>query len=170
MGLGKLAIFADPTGAVFGIWEPGTFPGAGVVNESGAVGWNELETRDPEAAKVFYGAVLGWAAVELDMGEMGTYVEWQVDGDRIGGMADISGRVPDEVPAHWLTYFGAEDADGQAEKVKQGGGSVGFGPMDIPVGRFAVVQDPWPAASTVPEIPAERWTETISRPASSSGS
>ncbi|MDX6412277.1 MAG: uncharacterized protein QOE91_1793 [Gaiellaceae bacterium] len=145
MGLGKLAVFADPTGAVFGIWEPGTFPGAGVVNEPGAVGWNELETRDPAGAKAFYGAVLGWSAVDLDMGEMGTYVEWQVDGNRIGGMSDIGGRVPEEVPAHWLTYFGTENADGLAEKVEQGGGRIGFGPMDIPAGRFAVVQDPWGA-------------------------
>jgi predicted enzyme related to lactoylglutathione lyase len=149
MGLGKMAIFADPTGAVFGIWEPGTFPGAGVVNEAGAVGWNELETRDPGAAKAFYGAVLGWAGVDLDMGEMGTYVEWQVDGNRIGGMMDVTGRVPDEVPPYWLAYFGVEDADAAVETVKQGGGTVAFGPMDIPPGRFAVVQDPWGAAFAI---------------------
>ncbi len=28
MDLGRMAVFADPTGAVFGIWQPGTFPGA----------------------------------------------------------------------------------------------------------------------------------------------
>jgi uncharacterized protein len=57
MDLGRMAVFTDPTGAVFGIWQPGTFPGAGRVNEDGAVGWNELETCDPAAAKDFYGSV-----------------------------------------------------------------------------------------------------------------
>jgi uncharacterized protein len=149
MDLGRMAIFADPAGAVFGIWQPGTFAGAGRVNEDGAVGWNELETRDPEGAKAFYGAVFGWHGEDLDMGEMGTYVEWQAGGNRIGGMMDVTGRVPDEVPSYWLTYFGAPDADAAVEQVKQGGGSVAFGPMGIPPGRFAVVQDPFGATFAI---------------------
>ncbi len=60
LDLGKMAVFADPSGAVFGIWQPGTFIGAELVNEPGALSWNELNTRDPEAAKAFYGAVFGW--------------------------------------------------------------------------------------------------------------
>ena len=44
----------DPTGAVCGVWQPGTFAGAGIVNEPGALAWNELGTRDPEAAKAFW--------------------------------------------------------------------------------------------------------------------
>jgi predicted enzyme related to lactoylglutathione lyase len=142
MDLGRMAIFTDPTGAVIGIWQPGTFAGAGLVNEDGSFGWNELGTRDPEAAKAFYGSVFGWDVKELDMGEMGTYVEWQVGGNRVGGMMDVTGRLPDEVPAHWMTYFGVGNADAQVEKVKELGGSVAFGPMDIEPGRFAIVQDP----------------------------
>jgi predicted enzyme related to lactoylglutathione lyase len=46
MELGRMAVFADPGGAVFGIWQPGTFHGAGLVNEPGALAWNELNTRD----------------------------------------------------------------------------------------------------------------------------
>src|SRR5215475_2151894 len=60
MELGRMAVFADPTGAVFGIWQPGTFTGAGLVNEPGALAWNELNTRDLAASKDFYGAVFGW--------------------------------------------------------------------------------------------------------------
>jgi len=149
MDLGRMALFADPAGAVFGIWQPGTFAGASRVNEDGAVGWNELETRDPAAAKAFYGAVFGWHGEDLDMGPMGTYVEWQTDGNRIGGMMDVTGRVPDEVPSYWLTYFGVADADAAVDKVKELGGSVAFGPMDIPPGRFAVVQDPFGATFAV---------------------
>jgi predicted enzyme related to lactoylglutathione lyase len=60
IGLGKMAVFSDPGGAVIGIWEPGTFFGATRVNEAGAICWNELGTRDPEGAKAFYSAVFGW--------------------------------------------------------------------------------------------------------------
>lgn len=41
MGMGHMAVFSDSTGAVCGIWQPGTFAGAEVVNEYGSWGWNE---------------------------------------------------------------------------------------------------------------------------------
>ncbi len=145
---GKLAVFTDPEGAFFGIWEPGTFAGAELVNEPGTLSWNELESRDPAAAKEFYGTVLGWSFVDHEMGEM-TYTEWQLDGKAIGGMADIKGRVPDEVPAHWMAYFGSEDTDASVEKLKKLGGQVHFGPVDIPAGRFAMVADPFGAGFAV---------------------
>jgi predicted enzyme related to lactoylglutathione lyase len=155
MGLGTMAVFSDPTGAVCGIWQPGTFTGAELVNEPGAFCWNELETRDVAAAKAFYGAVFGWGSVDHDMGEMGTYVEWQLDGNSIGGMMDITGRIPDEVPAHWMTYFAVDDADAAIERVKAAGGQVHFGPVDIPAGRFAMVADPFGAPFAVIKMPEE---------------
>ena len=141
-GLGKMGVFTDPTGAAFGIWEPGTFAGAELVNEDGSFGWNELGTRDVDAARGFYGNVFGWSVEEQDMGEMGTYHVWKGGEDSRGGMMDITGRVPDEVPNHWLVYFTVPDADAAAEAAKANGGEVTFGPIDIPVGRFAMIQDP----------------------------
>lgn len=158
MDLGRLALFTDPEGAFFGIWQPGTFPGAERVNEPGTLGWNELESRDPGVAKAFYGQVFGWGFEDHDMGEM-TYTEWQLNGKTVAGMADIRGRVPDDVPAHWMTYFGSEDADASVAKVKELGGHVMFGPVDIPAGRFAMVADPWGAGFAVMK-PSE---ETVSR-------
>jgi hypothetical protein len=155
MDLGRMAIFADPTGAVFGIWQPGTFPGAGLVNEPGALAWNELGTRDPDAAKAFYGTVFGWGTRDNDMGEMGTYTEWLRGEDSIGGMMDVSGRLPDEIPAHWLVYFAVENTDAALETVKSSGGGVSFGPVDIPAGRFAIVTDPHGAAFAVIQMPDE---------------
>jgi predicted enzyme related to lactoylglutathione lyase len=145
---GRLAVFTDPEGAFFGIWEPGTFAGSERVNEKGTVGWNELETRDPAAAKRFYGAVFGWEFEEEPMGET-TYSVARVDGVRVAGIADVKGRVPDEVPAHWLVYFGSVDTDEAVDKIKELGGEVVFGPMDIPAGRFAVVRDPFGATFAV---------------------
>ena len=155
MDLGRMAIFADPTGAVFGIWQPGTFAGAELVNEPGALAWNELGTRDPDAAKAFYSAVFGWSFRDNDMGEMGTYTEWLNGEDSIGGMLDISGRLPDEIPAHWLVYFAIENTDAAIEAVKASGGNVPFGPVDIPAGRFAVGADPWGAAFAVIQLADE---------------
>lgn len=148
MGLGKMCVFADPAGAVIGVWQPGTFAGAARVNGAGALCWNELNTRDPEGAKDFYNALFGWVPNEHKMqrteGGPGpdVYVEWQLDGKSIGGMLDIGGMLPDEVPPHWLAYFGVEDADAAVEKVKGAGGEVKFGPVDIDAGRFAVVTEP----------------------------
>ncbi|HET7507163.1 MAG TPA: VOC family protein [Solirubrobacterales bacterium] len=145
---GRLALFTDPEGAFFGMWEPADFAGAELVNEKGTFGWNELETRDPAAAKRFYGTVFGWEFEEEQMGEM-TYNVATVDGVRVAGMADVKGRIPDEVPAHWMVYFGSVDTDEAVEKIKQLGGQVMFGPIDIPAGRFAMVTDPQGAAFSV---------------------
>jgi uncharacterized protein len=149
MDLGRMAIFADPEGAVFGVWQTGTFAGAALVNEPGAISWNELESRDPGTAKGFYGSVFGWSPDDLDMGEMGTYTRWQLDGKALGGMADVAGRIPDEVPAHWMVYFAVEDAEAAVERIQSSGGAVHFGPVDIPAGRFAMAADPWGAAFAV---------------------
>jgi uncharacterized protein len=138
---GRLAIFTDPEGAFFGMWEPADFAGAELVNEKGAFGWTELNTRNPEGAKRFYGAVFGWETNDLEMEGGGTYTEWLVDGRQVGGMLDMRGRVPDEVPPHWLVYFGSVDTDEAVAKVKELGGEVMFGPVDIEPGRMAVVKD-----------------------------
>jgi predicted enzyme related to lactoylglutathione lyase len=146
---GRLAIFTDPEGAFFGIWEPADFAGAELVNEPGAFSWNELETRDPPAAKRFYGRVFGWE-FEDQQGPGGmAYSVAKVGEDRVAGIADIAGRIPDEIPAHWLTYFSVESTEGAIEKAEAGGGAVQFGPIDIPAGRFAMLTDPAGAAFAV---------------------
>jgi predicted enzyme related to lactoylglutathione lyase len=153
MGLGWMAVFADPTGAVFGIWQPGTFPGAGVVNEPGALAWNELNTRDLEGAKAFYGAVFGWTFEDNDMGEAGTYTTILhgdgLDGEilkvrsPVGGILNMTERgVPDEIPAHWQVYFAVEDTDATVAQATERGGSVMVPPMEVPAGRFSILVDP----------------------------
>jgi uncharacterized protein len=142
MGMGKMAVFTDPTGAVCGIWEPGTFVGAARVNEDGAFGWNELGTRDVPAARDFYGAVFGWTVEEQEMPGMGTYYTWK-DGEHVrGGMIDMTEMAPPEAPPHWLVYFTVPDADAAAETTKAGGGQLLNGPIDISVGRIAMLTDP----------------------------
>ncbi|HEY5710238.1 MAG TPA: VOC family protein [Solirubrobacterales bacterium] len=150
MGLGTMAVFADPTGAVFGIWQPGTFPGAGLVNEPGALSWNELNTRDVDGAKAFYGTVFDWTFEDNDMGEAGQYTTISLGEDMVGGILSMDERgVPEQVPAHWQVYFAVEDTDAAVEQVKQSGGSVMVEPMEVPAGRFSILLDPHGASFAV---------------------
>ena|SRR5436190_7605208 len=149
MDLGRMAVFTDSTGAVVGIWQPGTFVGAEIVKEPNTVVWNELNTRDPEAAKSFYGSVFGWGFEEREF-ETGTYVSIKAGEGSVGGMIDITGRAPDEVPAHWLIYFAVDDVDGTAARATDSGGGVALEAFDIAeVGRIAIVKDPFDAVFAV---------------------
>lgn len=156
---GRLAVYTDPSGAFFGVWQPIEFIGSELVNEHGCLTWNELETRDPGAAKEFYGAVFGWGFEEQQGGPMEGYNLLQVGDSPAGGMANITGMVPDEVPDHWMTYFAVDDADAAVEKIKAGGGAISVGPMDIPVGRFAMATDPFGAAFAVMQLNEETLAE-----------
>jgi uncharacterized protein len=139
MDLGTMAVFADPGGAVFGVWQPGTFIGAGVVREPGATAWNELTTRDPAAAKSFYEEVFGWVYEEKEF-DRGLYTIISHEGEGFGGITD---RMPADLPNHWLVYFAVEDADATVAKATERGGEVAVGPFDIEeVGRIVVIRDP----------------------------
>ncbi len=138
MDAGRMAVLADPVGAVFSIWQPKTHPGAGLVNEPGTLCWNELQSRDPEAAKAFYTALFGWG---IGGAPDGSYIEWQVDGDTVGGMMPMPDAVPADVPSNWLTYFSVDDCDSTVKRIKELGGNVMGDPVDVPVGRFALASD-----------------------------
>jgi uncharacterized protein len=156
MDLGTMAVFVDPAGAVFGVWQPGTFHGAGLVNEPGAIAWNELNTRDLAGAKEFYGAVFGWAFDDVEFEGMGSYTTIALAGDPVGGILDMGARgVPEMVLPHWQAYFGVEDTDATLEKAKQGGGGVMVEPVEIPAGRFAILTDPHGASFAVIALSAE---------------
>lgn len=143
---GRMAFVVDPTGAALGLWQPGRNKGAGLVNETGAMTWHELNTRDVETAKAFYGQVFGWSFEDSEFEGTGTYTAIKLGEEMVGGMLDVTERVPAEVPAHWLVYFAVDDADATVAEAKERGGEIPAGPFDIPkVGRIAVVKDPWGA-------------------------
>jgi predicted enzyme related to lactoylglutathione lyase len=109
----------------------------------GAFIWRELLTSDREAAKRFYGKVVGWAMQDLPQPGM-TYTVLTVGGFGIGGVMDI----PDEaakagLTPRWFGYIFVDDVDAMAKRVQDRGGSVHKQPTDIPgYGRFAVLTDP----------------------------
>lgn len=142
LDVGRMAVLADPQGAVFSVWQAGTHPGAELVNEPGTWSWSELVTTDVDAAKGFYGDVFGWTTDPKGDGPVPEYTEWQVSGRSVGGMMQKPPMMPAEVPPHWAVYFAVADADAAAARVEQLGGTVVMPPMDIEPGRFAVVTDP----------------------------
>ncbi|MER8183506.1 VOC family protein [Kitasatospora sp. NPDC094015] len=150
--VGRMLVVADPTGAVFGVWQPVDFAGAQVVNEPGALVWNELNTADPEAAKAFYPAAFG---VQLPLMEGAThYWALEVDGKAVGGVQKLGGSLPPGTPSHWLTYFAVDDTDSTVDALIRAGGTVMMPPTDSPWGRNAIVQDPQGAVFAVIRVPA----------------
>ncbi len=148
MNLGRMAAFIDPTGAFFGVWQANAFTGAEVANEPGAFSWNELDTRDIEAAKAFYTKVFPITAETNGAGDM-AYTEFKVNGRSIAGGMQMGTQFPADVPPNWLTYFAVENCDAAVAKAQELGGKVIMPAMDIPQGRFAVLSDPYGAVFAV---------------------
>lgn len=140
---GRLAYFTDPEGAAFGIWQPKEHKGFGVYDEPGAVCWFELLSREADRAKTFYRAVFGWDADTCGNEGGGSYTEWKLGGEPLGGMMHMADEgFPPEIPAHWMVYFAVEDCDATAARARELGAAVAVAPTSIPPGRFAVLRDP----------------------------
>lgn len=110
----------------------------------GTVYWNELMTSDVEAAKAFYGPVMGWSFSIMPMGE-GEYVLFMPEGSDkpAGGMMQFT----DGPTNIWFTYIAVDDVDVAVEKARTSGGVILREPFDVPtVGRIAILQDPTGAA------------------------
>ena len=139
MTLGRMAVLADPTGAVFGIWQARDFIGAQVVNQTGALLWNDLTTSDPKAAAAFYSSTLGIGSEPMPGAE--GYFGLTVDGRTVGGLQGTENMPPD-TPSHWLPYFSVDDTDSTVDALVRARGNVLVPPFDMVAGRMAVVQDP----------------------------
>ncbi|MDJ0343075.1 VOC family protein [Streptomyces sp. H10-C2] len=145
--MGRMLIAADPQGAVFGVWQAMEFPGAQIVNEPGALVWNQLSTTDPKGAGAFYGPALGLEAAPMP--DMPEFTGFQVNGRTIGGVQGME-NLPEGVPPHWLVNFVVDDTDSTVDALVRAGGSVMVPPFDMEkVGRMAVLQDPQGAAFAV---------------------
>jgi uncharacterized protein len=146
---GRTAVLRDPSGAVVSLWQARGHRGAGLVNDVGAWNWNELVTPDVAAATAFYRELFGWSAQEnpgplprtsFGLGEL-------LIG---GGHAPTPGEDP---TPRWTVSFMVADADHSAARAQELGGSVLLPPMDIPVGRLAIVADPQGASFTLAAAP-----------------
>lgn len=106
----------------------------------GRVVWRELMTTDIERAKGFYGELFGWVFKDMPMGpDQPPYPIIHVKDKGIGG---IMQKPEGPFPSFWLSYVSVPDVDAALARAKAGGGSVPFGPFDVPeVGRIAGLMD-----------------------------
>jgi predicted enzyme related to lactoylglutathione lyase len=163
MDAGRMAVFTDPEGAAFCVWQAKENKGARIVNEPGSLNFNGLNTRDVEGAKSFYGAVFGWTTLALPGGaEMWTlpgygdhlesfHPDIRKQVEEAGGpkgfedvVASIN-PIPDDqpdTPAHWSVTFAVDDADATAAKATELGGKVIVPPFDAPWVRMTIINDP----------------------------
>jgi predicted enzyme related to lactoylglutathione lyase len=138
---GRMAVLADPTGAVFQVWQPKEHIGLRVNREPGTLCWTELVTHDTKAAERFYTQMFGWKTKTGGSGP-DEYTEFAVSGLPSGGMMAIRPEWP-KMPANWTPYFQVTDCDASTTKAKSLGAQVGVPPADIPnTGRFSMLADP----------------------------
>jgi predicted enzyme related to lactoylglutathione lyase len=142
MDQGRMAAFLDPAGAPFSVWEAGMMRGAEVFDLPGALTWAELNTRDLDGAKAFYGAVFDWSFRDTRMGEL-PYVICERNHSQVAGMQLMIGSAwPDDLLPHWLVYFAVGDCDIAADHAYALGARIIYPPVTIDVGRYAVLEDP----------------------------
>jgi predicted enzyme related to lactoylglutathione lyase len=135
---GRMAIMADPTGAVFSIWEAKSHTGIGVSRQHGSLCWADLSTPDAARASEFYADLFGY---EITPGQEG-YLHIKNGDDFIGGIPPAHHRNPN-APPHWLIYIQVDDCVAATAKAKELGASIHVGPMDIPnIGKMTVLADP----------------------------
>ena len=140
--LGRMCIAADPSGAVFGVWQAGTHIGAGWVNGAGGLSWEDLRSTDPDAARAFYGGLFDYRFDLMpDAGPDYTMFTRHDEQAPLGGMGGMMGA-PDGTPSHWLVYFGVEDAKAAVNAAEQSGGSVLMAAFETPYGTMAALTDP----------------------------
>ena len=180
---GRTGTFSDPSGAVFSVWQAKQHIGAQLVNEAGTWNFSDLNTRDVEGTKAFYGAVFGWVAGELEGGGAeftflrlpgyGDFLERSVQpglragqeeagappefADVVAGLVKMtSDRFSDDVPPHWSVTFAVDDADAIAARAEELGGALVAPPMDAGPTRITVVRDPQGAVFTASRFYPER--------------
>jgi uncharacterized protein len=142
-GLGRMLLAVDPQGAVFGVWQDIAQGGYMVVNEPGAVCWNEVHAADAAPLREFYPAVFGYSLSTFgDPSEPYTTMSLTEQSERpVAGVFAPPTMAPD-APAYWLTWFAVPSADGAVATVREHCGQVLMEPYDSPFGRSAMVTGP----------------------------
>jgi uncharacterized protein len=158
MEAGRMAGFVDPEGAVFFVWEANQHRGARIVNEHGALNFNNI--ADSRRGR-FPAMVTTWErdnpGLRKGMEEMGVTSEFA---DVVATISPITEGQSD-FPARWSVTFAVDNADASAQKAAELGGKVLAGPFDAPWVRMAVIADP----QGRPSSPASSWPRTeTSRP------
>jgi hypothetical protein len=135
-GVGRFAVIADPSGAMFDLFKPSSNEQPKKVPDgtAGHIGWRELTANDWRQSFAFYEEMFGWSKSQaLDMGEMGTYQIFKIGDEDAGGMMT---RMKDMPPPAWLYYFNVDGIYAALERVTAAGGKPMMGPHQVPTGHW----------------------------------
>jgi uncharacterized protein len=140
-GVARTAVVRDPAGGVVGLWEGRGHTGAALLDEPGSMWWAELVTREVPVAKTFYSNLVEWRAIDtLKYGIR--YSVFKLGTDSLAGLLPI-GADWGVVSPYWQILFAVDDCDARAARATSFGGSLIFGPSDVPnAGRAAIIADP----------------------------
>ncbi len=137
-GIGRFAVVADPQGAAFMLFKPlrDDPPPQPPRDAPGTIGWNELRALDGATVFAFYAKLFGWKKGEpLDMGEMGIYQIFEIDGVPSGAIMD---KEPGASLPGWRYYFCVDSIGAAALRVETHGGQVTMGPHEVPGGTWVL--------------------------------
>ena len=138
---GRMAIAADPNGAVFGLWQAADHIGTERTTDPGTLVWSEALSEDYETARKFYISVFGYRAEEIG-GYESQYSALYAADKPVAGAGRLHPDFPAGTPPHWLPYFAADSTDRTIEQVIRTGGKLLGEPLDTDFGRMAVLTDP----------------------------
>jgi predicted enzyme related to lactoylglutathione lyase len=128
----------------------------------GSLIWYELMTTDPDKARAFYKAVVGW---EIGPGQGDRdYAMIAAPDSIVGGLLPLTKDMTDHgARPTWLMYIGVDDVDATVAAVQAAGGHVFMPAWDILQGRIAMLADPQGAPFYVMKpIPPEGGGESAS--------
>ena len=138
-GVGHMAFVADPQGVPLYLMQPEGEESQSFAKHEpreGHCAWNELVTSDAVAAKTYYGDLFGWDKTdEMDMGEMGLYEMYSVNGYTLGAIMPKPDMMPTSM---WVYYLRVPEIDAAAAYVSDNGGTLLNGPMEIPGGEYII--------------------------------
>ncbi|MGB6245091.1 MULTISPECIES: VOC family protein [Gordonia] len=160
--MGTMAVFADPAGGVFGIWQKGTHPGFVERGEVGTPYWFDEMSMDYEKSTAFYPEVFPWELDEIGGGDEGPARYSQVmvgtgaDREGTAGIMDAAGMMGEGHPSFWQVYITVADVDATLAQVTELGGEILMPGEDTPYGRLASFKDPLGAAICIATPPPGR--------------
>jgi predicted enzyme related to lactoylglutathione lyase len=137
-GIGRFCVVADPQNAAFMLFKPlrADPPPMPPAEAPGTTGWHELRAVDGPAVFDFYATLFGWTRGEgLDMGPLGTYQLFEIDGVPSGA---VMTKEPDQPSPGWRYYFRVAAIDAAATRVRSLGGTITMGPAEVPGGSWVL--------------------------------
>lgn len=130
----------DPTGAAFGLWQPGAGPGAAFDAGPNSICWVELTTRARDFAD-FYTGLFDWTVAPHP--DVRGYHLLQTGRFPFGGVRPMNRQWPESTPAHWSIYVQTGQMEAAVANAEAHGGYLQVAPFRLPgSGRVCALADP----------------------------